>query len=166
MSAVQGNLYSGRKLALIIGNDKYTKSYNELNHSIRNATDLRDSLKKIGFSVTLYTNVDDEMMKLIKDFRDQIGSGDVVLFYFSGHGCHADGKNYLIPVDDAKMETEKDLAQLSVSVEGIVERLVQERQSYATILILDCCILYRLKRTSISSRKRYFLVLQMKFFSL
>ena len=82
------------------------------------------------------------------------------LFYFSGHGCHSNGKNYLIPVDDAKIETERDLEELSVSVEGIVERLVHGRQSYATILILDCCILYRLKRTSISTRKWYVLVLQ------
>ena len=82
MSAIQGNLYSGRKLALIIGNDNYTKSCNELNHSVRNATALRGSLKKIGFSVTLYINVDDEMMKLIKDFCEQIGSGDVVSILF------------------------------------------------------------------------------------
>jgi uncharacterized caspase-like protein len=72
-----------RKLALIIGNDNYNQSYNKLKHSINNANDLSDSLKKIKFHVTLYTDADATMMEKIENFSKTINDGDLILFFWS-----------------------------------------------------------------------------------
>ncbi|CAF3308741.1 unnamed protein product, partial [Rotaria sp. Silwood2] len=49
------------------------------------------------------------MIGPIQDFCKKLIPNDLVLFYFSGHGYHFDGKNYLIPIKDADMEDETDI---------------------------------------------------------
>ena len=52
MATAQQQPYVRQKLALVIGNTNYSRSYNKLDYSFNNAIDLSDSLKKIGFNVT------------------------------------------------------------------------------------------------------------------
>ncbi|CAF5207624.1 unnamed protein product, partial [Rotaria magnacalcarata] len=104
MAAAQITAFPRRKLALIIGNDNYSTTYNKLDDSVKNAKNMRNLLKQIAFDVTMHTNIDANMMELIKKFCEQIDNGDLVLFYFSGHGCQVNGENYLIPIDDSKIE--------------------------------------------------------------
>jgi len=144
-----------RKLALIIGNSNYSGMKNQLSHSVTNAEQLRIILKKINFNVTIYTDVRtaSEMMENVKNFAEKIEEGDLVLFYFSGHGNQVEDKNYLIPVDDAKIETDKDVKDLASNFERILERLVERNPSYVTVFILDCCRPYFRKGESVSSGK-------------
>jgi uncharacterized caspase-like protein len=134
-----------RKLALIIGNNNYSRPSNRLNQSINNANDLNDLLKSINFNVTMYTDGNAEMMLKITNFAKTIKDGDLVLFYFSGHGYQVKDKNYLIPVDDAEIESDKDVEDIAINVERTFERLVERNPSYVTIFILDCCRPYLLK---------------------
>ncbi|CAF3427295.1 unnamed protein product [Rotaria socialis] len=153
MKTDQKNSSPRRKLALIIGNDNYNVLHNKLNHSINNARDLSDVLKKIDFDVTMHIDVDSEMMVTIKSFSKTINDGDIILFYFSGHGYEVSGKNYLIPVDDTRIKTDIDVEDIGISVQSIVERLIERNSSYVTIFIFDCCPPYWLKppRTSNST---------------
>jgi uncharacterized caspase-like protein len=139
-----------QKLALIIGNDDYNERHNKLTHSIYNANDLSDSLNKIGFDVTLHTDPDIQMMKLIRSFAKTINDGDLVLFYFSGHGYQLNGKNYLIPVYDTIIQNETDVEEFAIDVEQIHTLLAERNPSYVTIIILDCCRSYKLKDASTS----------------
>jgi uncharacterized caspase-like protein len=137
-----------RKLALIIGNDNYTQPYNKLKQSINNARDLSDLLTTIDFNVSLYTDVDASMMDRIENFSNTINDGDLVLFYFTGHGYQVCGKNFFIPVDDANIAIDTDIRLLGINVEGALKRLVNKNSSYVTIFILDCCRPYSLESPS------------------
>lgn len=138
-----------QKLALIIGNDNYSTLKNKLNHSINNARDLSDQLKKIGFNVTLdYNLTKQELIAHIIDFSKQIYNGDIILFYFAGHGFSVNGKNYLIPIDDTEIEDKRDVEDFSVNVERTISRFVTKNPSHATIFILDCCRSYWLKSSN------------------
>ena len=84
-------------------------------------------------------------------FRSETQNGDLTLLYYCGHGCEVDGKNYLIPASDARIETKRDVIDLALSVDSVLLRLVERNPSYATVMILDCCRLYTLKDASPSS---------------
>jgi uncharacterized caspase-like protein len=151
MATSKENSSRARKLALIIGNDGYCNSNNRLNHSINNANDLRDALKTIGFNVTIHTDSKIQMMKLIQDFAETVNDGDFVLFYFSGHGCQADKKNYLIPIDDTSIEDENYIEDFACNVNNALDRLVKNKPSCITIFIVDCCRPYTLGNASTSN---------------
>ncbi|CAF3862573.1 unnamed protein product, partial [Rotaria sp. Silwood1] len=99
-----------RKRALVIGNNNYSRPDSKLRHCINDANDLSKLLEKISFKVTTHHDLTNEqMVKAIRDFGNTIVDGDLVMFYFSGHGYQVKDKNYLMPVDDAKIETDEDV---------------------------------------------------------
>jgi uncharacterized caspase-like protein len=155
--ASSGRSSSGhRKLALIIGNGNYSRPNNKLRHSAKNAKDLSNLLKTIKFDVVetqtdVKTNT--ELNEKTVAFAEGIHDGDLVLFYFSGHGYQVEDENYLIPVDDTRIEADKDVPELSMNVERTLQRLVEKNSSYVTIFILDCYGRYWLKNKVRSNRK-------------
>lgn len=141
--------FSHRKLALIIGNDNYSRPENRLSQSMKNVNGLSDLLKTINFQVKISVNSNKHQMETdIHDFSEMINNGDLILFYFSGHGYQVNGKNYLIPVDDNRIKTNRDVEDFAISVESLLTHLIKRNPSYATILILDCCRLYLLRNTA------------------
>lgn len=128
-----------RKLALIIGNGNYSHQENKLSNPVNNARDLAGVLKTIGFRVTTccdYTKKD--MNNSIIDFARTINDGDLVLFYYSGHGSQVNNHNYLIPTNDATVENETDFEDFAISYDRTFKRLTSINPSYTTIFILDC----------------------------
>ncbi|CAF1691491.1 unnamed protein product, partial [Adineta ricciae] len=98
-----------RKTALLIGNNGYHRLSNELDQSIENVNRLSDLLTKIGFHVTSESDVEKyDLTELIIKFAQTINNGDLVFLYFSGHACQVNGANYLIPVNDTWIQTERD----------------------------------------------------------
>ena len=78
-----------RKLALVIGIGDYEGGQN-LSNAVNDAKKMSSALKKIGFVIdgdgpklNLKYN---EMRHALVDFEDSIKTGDMVLFYFAGHG--------------------------------------------------------------------------------
>ena len=146
--ATSSSIVSSKKLALIIGNNDYSRPESKLRHCINDAKDLSDSLKGIGFHVDKKFNLtNQEMVQSLKTFRKSIHDGDLVLFYFSGHGYQVKGHNYLMPVDDDEIESEEDVEENAVSVETTLDRLATSNRSSVTIFILDCCRKYWPKNT-------------------
>jgi uncharacterized caspase-like protein len=150
MASSNRNLSDRRKLALIIGNDNYHRKENELRNSVKNAKELSASLRDINFHVTMYENVSQEkqMMEKVQDFERTITDGDLILFYFCGHGYQFNEKNYLIPVDDTKIDSDEDVADLGTDVERILARLRENKPLCVVILILDCSRSYVLQDAS------------------
>ena len=143
-----------RKLALIIANDEYHQEQNRLTNCVSNARELSNKLKTINFKVTLALNLrKHEMIDEIIDFSKTIYDGDLVLFYFSGHGYQVDNKNYLIPVNDDSIESDRDIEDFATDAERIFSRLVKRNRSYVTVFILDCCRPYALPSRSRASCK-------------
>ncbi|MFM7453588.1 MAG: caspase domain-containing protein, partial [Cyanobium sp.] len=125
-----------RRLALVIGNKDYKNGV--LSNSLNDAEDVSRVLRAIGFEVTLVKNANlDAMVEAVEAFRRDIRRGDVVLFYFSGHGLEAGGQSYLIPlgVDDL---TELKLKIKAFKFNDLVEML-EATDASARLFILDAC---------------------------
>jgi uncharacterized caspase-like protein len=136
------------KLALIIGNNNYSSPGNQLRNSINDADDLNKALQKINFTVNINHNLTNAGMSLaINSFLKTINDGDLVLFYFSGHGYQVGAENYLMGTDDTKIETEDDVESFAIPVERTINRFAAKNSSYVTIFILDCCRVFWPKNT-------------------
>ncbi|MCX5855705.1 MAG: caspase domain-containing protein [Deltaproteobacteria bacterium] len=125
-----------RRLALVIGNGKYTSS--PLRNPVNDAADMADALKKLGFNVILKTNADKrEMGKAFEDFGRQLKGQDVGLFYYAGHGVQLNGVNYLMPVS-AKINEETDVEYEAIDA-GRALATMHNAKSRINIVILDAC---------------------------
>lgn len=125
-----------RRLALLIGNNKYPKQ--PLANAIHDATDLSQALRETGFETELILDADLRTMDLgVQRFVGQLRPGDVALFYFSGHGISVEGENFLLPVSFAA-EMEADVRYQAYSA-ARVRDLVRARNVQLSILVLDAC---------------------------
>jgi hypothetical protein len=125
-----------KKIALVIGNSKYSSA--PLKNPINDANKMEDTLQKVGFTVLKFLNVDYEHFeKAIKTFVDTILEGDVILFYFSGHGSQVNGENYLIPINE-KISSEEEIKYKSVNLNYIID-LTKKPKPSLKIYILDAC---------------------------
>ena len=129
---------SGEKLALIIANSNYSQRKNQLESAVENARKLNNMLSKIDFNVTLHTNPDKPIMDLITSFNERISNGDLVFFYFCGHGYQINEKNLLIPCNDAQMQTEADVQKFGVNIKTIISQMSTHNHANATIFVFDC----------------------------
>ena len=140
MTSSHENSFNHRKLALIIGNENYQRSENELSHSTETIQELSNLLTKIGFRVTTSTNLEKyDMTTEIISFSRTIKDGDLVLFYFSGHGYQVNGINYLIPTNDTWIKTDRDVEDFGINFNRMLRRVLEQNSSYVNIFILDCC---------------------------
>ncbi|CAM4842996.1 unnamed protein product [Rotaria magnacalcarata] len=148
MATLSGNVSKlHRKVALVIGNQSYSKR--PLANSVNDANDLADALRIIGFQVTLGVDcTHQKMANLIDAFGDKIQDQDLVMFYFAGHGFQYKEQNYLLPVDaDEKIKRETNIKFNSINAQETLESL-SSQTSYVTIFILDCCREYLFDDTS------------------
>ena len=125
-----------RKLALVIGNQAYQQS--PLRNPVRDATAIGRLLSEMGFEVTLKQDVKlREMSEAIGAFTSHLHSGDLALFFYSGHGMQINGENYLNPIDLAPRD-EGDVKWGSYSVKQLQEKL-EVSGARLRVIILDAC---------------------------
>jgi len=127
---------SEKKLALVIGNGNYAVSI--LSNPENDARAMADVLRKLGFIVIEYENLNQAQIKyVIDDFGLRLKGNDVGLFYYAGHGIQAKGYNYLIPVD-AQLKTEEQVEYDCVRADRILA-LMETSGTKINIIILDAC---------------------------
>ena len=126
------------RVALVIGNAKY-KEVAELANPVNDATDIAKALKKLGFEVTLLTNLKNKeaMQNAIDNFRSQLRQGGVGLFYYAGHGVQVGGTNYLIPIGES-LDYEANTPHRTLSLNEVVA-LMEEAKTQVNIIIIDAC---------------------------
>jgi hypothetical protein len=94
----RGISVKSERIALVIGNSAYQTA--PLKNPVNDAEDIGAVLSALGFNVTVKKNVDRRTFEdAIRSFGRQLINSGVGLFYFSGHGIQAEGRNYLIPVN-------------------------------------------------------------------
>ncbi len=129
-----------RRVALVIGNAAYKIS--PLENSVNDATDIDQTLKRLGFQTTLIRNATlGQMREATRRFADQIQSADVALIYFAGHGIESNRRNYMIPVN-ADLKFEYELADQAYDASNWLEMLESLKSSNSdrvNIVILDAC---------------------------
>jgi len=136
----QSQDYSVAQTALVIGNSEY--QYQPLPNPINDANDMANSLKKLGFNVTLKMNLDRQgMSEAIREFEQRLFNtpeDDVGIFYFSGHGAQVNGQNFLVPIDNHQIKSEADLRQHAVNAVDISE-MMKVANAGMNIITLDAC---------------------------
>ncbi|CAF2984634.1 unnamed protein product [Rotaria sp. Silwood2] len=139
-----------RKLALVIGIGKYDHC-EELQNPENDANDMSLNLENIGFIVTKKLHLKRaEMKHVVIDFEESIEPGDMVLFYFAGHGIQWEDQNYLIPKDTPPLNGAA-LNKSAINAQDILNNL-SDRNPYVTIFLLDCCRNYHLRNPEVDAR--------------
>jgi TPR repeat protein len=126
--------------ALVIGNTKYPQ--NPLRNPVHDANAMAKFLaQEAGFTVykgrALMDMDRQTLVNAISDFADSIRRGDIVVFYFSGHGLERNGQNYLIPINFAAQNAAQ-LPYEAPTAQDIQKQLVAGEPDMM-IMILDAC---------------------------
>ncbi len=151
---------SARRIALVIGNEKYQPTeaekaasrstaasqstrerFLDLNNPVRDAEAIAKLLEANGFAVQLHKNlIQKDFEVAISDFRELVAKGaDEVLVFYAGHGMVAKqrGKeaNILASVD-AELDCARSEAYSAISMNDVIEAA---RGVPKQIFIFDAC---------------------------
>lgn len=114
-----------RRLALLIGNDRYQYPIPPLETPTRDVARLAQALRQqLGFEVRVIENADKEkLVSAVASLAREAGAADSVLIYYAGHGYLLDdtGMGYWIPVDGsvktaAQWLSNADIAKLLAAI--------------------------------------------------
>ncbi|MEZ5923812.1 MAG: caspase family protein [Hyphomicrobiaceae bacterium] len=129
-----------QRLALVVGNDDY-ETLPDLKKAVNDARAVSAALSELGFTVMIGENLPRRAMnRKLADLEAAIAPGDLVFFFFAGHGVAIDSANYLIPVDmPLPNEGEETVvADEAVAADSIIRR-IQARGASVSFIILDAC---------------------------
>ena len=70
-------------------------------------------------------------------FGKQLRGGGVGLFYFTGHGMQAEGRNDLIPMN-AEIDSESDVRYEAVDAGRVLGKM-EDAENQINIVIVDAC---------------------------
>jgi hypothetical protein len=130
-----------RRIALVIGNGRYSGDTPPLANPPNDARLMTAALETSGFEVIELIDSDQkEMRKAISNFGSRLeGAGEdaVGLFYYAGHGVQVDGRNYLIPIG-AEINRVPDVRVEAVSAVSVLENMEFARNRL-NFVILDSC---------------------------
>lgn len=129
-----------QRLALVVGIDKY-ENVTSLLKAGNDANAVSDVLGEVGFSVTKLIDPSRRTLnREIARFSASIRPGDIVVFFFAGHGIEIDGRNYLLPADvpAAQAGDEQFVASESIAADQL-SSVFQSQGARVTFLILDAC---------------------------
>jgi hypothetical protein len=127
------------RFALIIGNSNYT-GLGKLTNPGNDATDMAESLKALGFTVTLLRDADMRSMEQgIVRFGNALSTSPSAIgfFFYAGHGVQSNGINYLIPTN-AEIPSEAFLNTKAVAVQSLLDTL-QQAGNRLNVIVLDAC---------------------------
>ena len=134
-SATAQGIASGRRVALVVGNDAY-RAQAALHNAVNDARAVANALTAVGFSVTrLEDATRTRLTSALGDFVRSLGDDDVALFYFAGHGVQVDQENFLLPTDYAG-QTSTSLRLDAIRASDVQEML---RPARVAMLVFDAC---------------------------
>ncbi|HEY1934190.1 MAG TPA: caspase family protein [Acetobacteraceae bacterium] len=129
-----------RRIALVVGNNHY-EHVKSLQNAGNDARSMAGELASLGFHVMEgYDLSRSAMLRLVNSFTDQLSHYDVGVFYYSGHGVQMHGANWLIPSSiGGEFDSEADLADESVNMADIADRMAEANAKGFNLLIIDAC---------------------------
>jgi hypothetical protein len=129
-----------RRLALVMGNDAY-EEIPVLEKAVNDAKAVSKRLSEIGFEVTTATDIGRRAMsRAVVEFEKQVKPGDLVLFYYAGHGFAVSGQNFLLPVDiPAAGPGEESMVRDEAFLADELSERFQRAGASTIVLVLDAC---------------------------
>ncbi|MBO0935276.1 caspase family protein [Fibrella sp. HMF5335] len=126
-----------KRLALIVANGNYGKSL--LRNPTNDGRAIKQQLEKLGFAVTYKENLPlRELKQTFDGFMTDLGSHNVGLFYYAGHGLMVGGENYVQPVD-AEPKVESDVEFECYPLRQLVARMAYANPKGANLIFWDAC---------------------------
>ena len=127
------------RVALVIGNRTYSGGWQPLRNPANDASLMATTLQNVGFEVISLTNASrEDMISGINQLTAKItGKQTVALVYYAGHGVEAEGKNWLVPVND-RSSCRDDIAANCISLDFINNKLKNAGTAF-NIIISDAC---------------------------
>ena len=133
---ISASAYAQSRVALVIGNGAY-RQVSVLPNPTNDASDVADSLQRLGFSVTRVANANFDGMRLaLRDFVPKVRTAEMAVVFFAGHGIEVSGENWLIPVD-AELKTDLDVPHEAISLKNVMQ--VVSPASKLSLVVLDAC---------------------------
>lgn len=131
---------SERRLALVIGIDAY-ESVPRLQKAVNDARAMAAALKDLGFDVILGENLDRRgINRKLLELESRITAGDVVFFFFAGHGFEIRNQNYLLPADVPQaLEGQENLITAEAFAADQVLDRIRSRGARTLVAVLDAC---------------------------
>jgi uncharacterized caspase-like protein len=128
--------YALKRVALVVGNSSY--KFGPLKNAANDAEAVGESLRKLGFEVSILTNVTENgFSDALLEFSGVSTDADQVVFYYAGHGVEQQKVPYLLPID-VKVGEFRDLEISRVpSVDTVARAMMQT--AGLKILIIDAC---------------------------
>ncbi|WP_434053206.1 MAG: caspase family protein [Roseibium sp.] len=131
-----GALPEGKRVALVIGNSAYEHAP-VLPNPKNDATDLMESLERLGFTVILGLDQNKVAMEsTVRDYVRTIQDADVALFFYAGHAMQLSGRNYLIPID-AKLEDQTAVDFETIELGTLLDYM--NAPGRLSVALLDAC---------------------------
>jgi hypothetical protein len=128
---------SGKRKALVIGNDQY-RHVTRLDNARADARAMSQSLQTLGFHVTLALDQTERGLKeTLRNFKSSVEGGDEVVVFYAGHGVQIGTTNYLLPVDIAG-QNEEQVRDEAIQMQRILDDM-QERRTGFLLMIVDAC---------------------------
>jgi hypothetical protein len=136
---------TGNPWAVLVGVNEYEDSanYGELQVCVKDVEAVHEQLVAGGFDparIRLLTDHTDELptraniLTALKAVADATEPGDLLLFYYSGHGEEDGGESYLIARDGRRLVLSDTAVPLSR-----VKEIVEEAPARAKVIVLDAC---------------------------
>jgi len=128
--------HADRRVALVVGNSAYSNAAS-LRNPRNDASDMAETLKKLGFEVELGLDLDQQNFAVtIEKFARALDGADVGLFFYAGHGLQLNDKNYLVSIN-AKLENEFLMSSETIDLTAIVR--LMESKTAVNLVFLDAC---------------------------
>ena len=131
-----------KRIALLIGNQDYTREIGKLANPHNDIALLEKALKGLQFEVT--SVLDAGLAALHQAVNAHVrrvrvaGPDAIAFFYYAGHGAADAGTNYLIPVD-IKSAEEGELWDGSLRLKEITRKLRTEAGNATHFVVFDAC---------------------------
>lgn len=124
------------KIAILFGINDYPQG--KLKNATKDAIALSEKLHELGFESKCYTEVNTESMdRALQDFKVDLETASVGLFFFAGHGIQCKGENYLTTIDTSFVD-EISCKHTSIPLNEIID-IFEDSKVNTKIIILDAC---------------------------
>jgi len=132
---------TGNRHALVIANANYTGDPNilPLKNPLNDGRDMKKTLQDVGFNVVYRENTANkrQIKEAVREFTQQLRSGDVGVFYYAGHAVQVKGKNYLLPTQ-VRLPSERDVEYETLSAQYVLDQMEDVGNGF-NIVLLDAC---------------------------
>lgn len=131
---------AAQKLALIIGNNNYSRDIGALTNPINDAIAIDKKLKSMGFDTILIKNANKrQMLDAFDTFQEKLEHGSTAIFYYAGHGIEAGNRSYLIPVDATIPKNPNNYSDEFFDMRDKAMNSMLSSAAENKILIIDAC---------------------------